>query len=65
MNYNTNFVILQTINIEVLNDGMMAVKWVFYIRYNEYNQEYIRRRESIKLRYVPRKHRWESNVTYA
>ena len=24
-------------------------------------QEYIRRRESIELRYVPQKHRWESN----
>ena len=31
--------------------------------YFMYHQEYIRR-ESIELCYVPRKHRWESNVTY-
>ena len=28
------------------------------------NKSIIRRRESIELHYVPRKHCWESNVTY-
>ena len=37
---------------------------IYQFKYHNVYPRVYKRRESIELRYVPQKHRWESNVTY-